>query len=268
MPDDPPVDRTGADGTGTQAVQRALRLLGLVAEHRYVGIRLTELARLTSLHVATAHRLLGALVREGMVSLDGYAKRYYLGPRLIDLGQVAQMKDLESWKAAAVSLARSTEDVVYVYAPVGQDVVCVHRVEGAYPVKALIREVGARIPMGANSGSIHMLALMPADQARDTIAANASRYPSYGGLTADEVRQAVDAARISGYGLNDGKVLRGVTGVGVAIADPAGTVRAAISVVAVSHRLEGPRRDSVVRQIRKALDGETGPASRTSARRS
>jgi hypothetical protein len=73
--------RVGAPG-GAQSIHRAIDLLVAVGQHNQTGSRLTDLAELTGLHVSTAHRLLNALVWEGMLIFDEFSKRYYLGVRV------------------------------------------------------------------------------------------------------------------------------------------------------------------------------------------
>ena len=249
--------------TGTQAVHRAIALLGLVAE-REDGATLADLAAAAGLHTATAHRLLGALVSEGMVAYDPYSRRYQLGHRLLDFGARARTASLTAELRTVVHrVAEFCGDVTYLYLPLRGDSVCVERVAGDFPVKALIRDVGARLPMGVGAGGLAMLAAMPSAEARALVLGNADRYPSYNGLSAEEVWRNVVAARDRGFGLNDERMLQGVTAIGVAVVAQGSPV-AAITVVALSSRLGIPRRFEVMARIREelvrvGLDG-AGPA--------
>jgi DNA-binding IclR family transcriptional regulator len=237
---------------GTQAVHRAIALLGLVAEQEN-GATLAELAGAAGLHTATAHRLLGALVSEGMAAYDPYSRRYQLGHRLLDFGARARTASLTvELRGVVHRVAEFCGDVTYLYLPLRGDAVCVERVAGDFPVKALIRDVGARLPMGVGAGGLAMLAEMPPAEARSIVLGNADRYPSYNGLSAEEVWRSVLAARDQGFGLNDERMLQGVTAVGVAVTAHGRPV-AALTVVALSSRLGVPRRFEVMAKIREEL---------------
>ena len=248
---------TQAPPKGAQSIHRAIDVFVVVGEHDTNGVRLTEVAQLTGLHVATAHRLLNALVWDRMVTYDSYTKRYSLGVRFHSMTNSARFgKVRQQFADAMTRIAASTGDVVYLYLPLGAEIICVERIEGSYPIKALIREKGARLPMGAGAGGIAMLATLPTDKARQVIEFNADRYPQYG-LTAEDVSRAVARARKVGYGLNRDQVMKGVTGIGVAMLDATGNPQAAITVVGVSVRFDNTR----VEQVAAAIRAETATTS-------
>lgn len=74
---------------GTQSLERAIALLRAVAASGVDGARLADLMTGVGLSKATAHRLLMALSREGLIEQDSRSRRYHLGPDLDALGQLA-----------------------------------------------------------------------------------------------------------------------------------------------------------------------------------
>lgn len=74
---------------GTQSLERAIALLRAVAAAGEDGARLADLMSEVGLSKATAHRLLMALSREGLIEQDNRSRRYHLGPDLDALGQLA-----------------------------------------------------------------------------------------------------------------------------------------------------------------------------------
>ncbi|WP_207477886.1 AMP-binding protein [Arenibaculum pallidiluteum] len=74
---------------GTQSLERAIALLRAVAARAPDGARLVELMAAAGLSKPTAHRLLTALAREGLVRQDERSRRYHLGPELAALGLIA-----------------------------------------------------------------------------------------------------------------------------------------------------------------------------------
>ena len=67
----------------------------------------------------------------------------------------------------------------------------------------------------------------------------------------DFLRQAVDLGRVQGYSFLDSAVTPGTAAIGVAF--PQGNPVAAISVSALSGRLEVPRRDEIAQELHRQL---------------
>jgi DNA-binding IclR family transcriptional regulator len=90
--------------SGTQSLEKALRLLRQVAVYDVHGIRLADLVRMLGVEQSTAHRLLQRLVREGLLSKDERS-RYHLGRQVFELGLLAAHR-FEIGEAAAAARQR------------------------------------------------------------------------------------------------------------------------------------------------------------------
>ncbi|WP_207462636.1 AMP-binding protein [Azospirillum sp. SYSU D00513] len=92
--------------TGTQSLERAIALLRAVAARGEEGARLADLMAEAGLSKATAHRILAALVREGLTVQDERTRRYHPGPELAVLGRAAGGRaDAHPARASAFSRA-------------------------------------------------------------------------------------------------------------------------------------------------------------------
>src|SRR4051812_17987199 len=123
---------------GTQAVQRAMRLLKAVAAaHPDVGV--VELARGAGLHKATAFRLLSALERAEMVQRGPSGEGYRLGPELLRLA--SQALGSEGLQAAAAptlqALAGETRETITLEVLVGHEVLILDEVVGSHVIGAM-----------------------------------------------------------------------------------------------------------------------------------
>ena len=240
---------------GTQSLHRAMQLLAAVGEHNATGARLTLLAQQTGLHVATAHRLLAALVREQMVSYDAtYTKRYFLGVRLhglIDLARYSTVRTrLRSFLEGVVA---ETGDVAYLYVPLLNDMIGLDRVDGPRPARGLVRDIGRRLPMGIGAGSLAVLAALPEARARALVASNAGRYGEYGGPNAETIWSAVREARTAGFGMTREQVAKGVIGVGFALCDERAEPVAAVTVVGTPARMSDRHVEEVVGIVQQRI---------------
>jgi len=243
---------------GTQSIGRAVAVLRAIAQAGAEGRRVSDVATELDLNVATTHRLLSALAREGLVERNERTKLYRIGPEILALGAGVQRRFSieEHFSPVLARLAEQTEDTVFLYIRSGNDAVCVARREGAFPIRTLTVDVGSRRPLGIGAGSLALLAFLPASEQDVIIRANAKRYPKFG-LTASDVAALARRSSKLGYALNDGRILRDMTAVGVPVATVSGRIVAAISVSAINARMSPSRRERVVKMLRAETEGRS-----------
>ena len=237
---------------GTQSVHRAIALLRLVAKYnKKGGANLSKLARGVGLHVATAHRLLLALTSEGLITHDPFSKLYHLGIELFSLGSAAyQFSIRDRYRNVIEQIAQHTEDTVFLLIRSGNDVMCIDRVEGKFPIRTMTIDIGARRPLGIGAGSLSLIAFLPDEQFEKIVSENEKRYPQYKGLTSDHIRKLAANARKLGYVVSKGLFHEDATSVGVPVFDKHGEVIAAITVSAIKKRMNAARRSQIYSLIK------------------
>lgn len=252
----PPPRGGGQRQPGTQVVQRVALLLRLItANHRH-GMRLVDLARASGIERPTAHRLLQALIAERLVLQAHASKLYHLGPALYEMGLAAApsmpLRDL--CHPHLLSIAEATGDTVFLTVRSGFDGVCVDRVEGAYPIKVFVLDVGRRRPLQVGGGGLAILSALPDDEVARIGAANApalaEHYPRHSDA---DLRRRLQQARRQGYAVKDVLEIDGVRSVAVPVRDPRGLSLAAISVATLASRLDAARSAEVAQVIRRAV---------------
>ena len=236
---------------GSQSLHRAFILLRVVAVAGATGMRLTDIAAKAQMHVATTHRLLGALIRERAVNFDPYSRLYYLGYGFLQISDETREHQTKShFRTVLERVGALTQDTVHLSTIVGDDALCVDKVEGSFPIRTNTLDVGARRPLGVGAGSLALLAGLPEARAEAAVLANEERYSQYNGLTPQEIRKLVRTTRGDGYSFNAARIIAGVSAVGVAVMGPNGDVIGAISVAAISDRMTPSRRRKVAQWIR------------------
>jgi DNA-binding IclR family transcriptional regulator len=237
---------------GTQAVARAVGLLKAFSDARPEW-RLTDLARAARLHKATAHRLLAALEREGMVTRDGGGELYRLGPEAIALGaRAARASDLRATAGPELrALAAETGETATLEVPVGSDMLILDEVAGAALLGA-VPEVGTRWPSHATSTGKALLALMPEARRRDRLAQRLTRHTTRTIVTRAALEREMTRVQRRGYAIAAEELERGYVAVGAAVRDHEGRPVAAISVGGPRLRFPATRLATLGRRVQAA----------------
>jgi DNA-binding IclR family transcriptional regulator len=209
------------------------------------------------LKASTAHRIVSALERHGLIEREQATKRYRLGLALFALGATAaDGTGLRKFsRAALLRLAAETGDTVFLMARSGFNVVCVDRQEGAYVLDSLTGHVGGQIPMGVGPASQAILAFLPPDEAATIIDANAPLYARYNGLTPDTVRDRLPEIRAQRFALDHGELVKGISALAVPILPQERDAIASIAINMTSARLEPDRLTDLVGLLKAEVTG-------------
>lgn len=238
---------TGAQ-SGAQSVERALTLLSLVGRGGQDGLGLTTLCAETGLARPTARRLLMALAGAGLIEQDEATRRYHLGPETFLLGAMAAPRHgiLAHAIDSLQRLAAATGDTAFISVPQGNDVLCLHREDGGFPIRTHALQSGDRNPLGVGAAGLAVLAAMPKAQADVVLARLQAALSQRMGAASAEVPGDVDLARARGYALNPGRVVPGSWALGVPVLWPNGTPAAALSLAAIETRMGADRQPQLI----------------------
>jgi len=244
------------DVPGTQLIRRIANLMRMLTLRNRTGARLVDLCEDSGLGKSTVHRILQGLIAEGLVTQDHGNKRYFLGKSIYEMGLAAaprqQLRDL--CHPLLQTIAMQAGDTAYLNERAGFDGVCLDRQDGSYPIKAFVLEPGHRRPLQVGCGNLSMLAALPEDQIRRICTVNRERtqihYPQ---LTDAEIMCRIQRTQRDGYALIDAMKTAGVRSVGMCIRDETRMPVGAISVAALSTRLQGRHLDNVIEFIAEVV---------------
>jgi DNA-binding IclR family transcriptional regulator len=245
--------QSGVARSGTQSIERVVDVLRVIASRGRRGMRAGEVVATSGLAEATCFRLLRRLELEGMVDRDAHTRKYFLGPLLYEFGLLARPRYRlgELCDAPLHRLADFTQDTVYLSERSGLEAVCANRALGDFPIKSLSLDIGIRRPLGVGAGGLAILCSLPPSEARAVVEANAHRYEKFASFTADFLHGAIAEGRARGYCFLDGAVTPGTASMGVAF--PPSNPVAAISVAAISDRLQPERREVIAQQMHREV---------------
>lgn len=241
---------------GTQAISRAAQLLRAIPRGAAAGRRLKDLAASVGLTEPTARRILKALAREQLVAQDPATKLYRLGPLVFELGLASDdhTRVIEACRPHLRALAAETGDTVFLARRSGTETVCLDRVDGSFPIRAAVAEIGQRMPLGVGTSGVVLLSAFSDPEVVEVLAAVAERVGLYNGLSTEEILLRVAATRRNGYADIADKPIPGVRGIGTAVPTIAGPPVLAMSVAAVHARLPDARVPAVCQALRRTAD--------------
>jgi DNA-binding IclR family transcriptional regulator len=229
-------------------------LLRTVAKHNDNGIRLRPIAEEIGLHPATVHRILTVLTDEGLLTYDQTSRRYHLGIELFKLGSAARQFEIrDKFRSTIDRIAKETMDSVFLVTRSGYDSLCIDLVEGSTPIRIMSIDIGTRMPLGIGAGSSALLAFLPEKECEEILLANQLRYSEYNNQDKETIRNLLIQSRERGYTVSEGHFTPGVSAVGVPIFNFRREVLAAISVAAISQRMDHKRRKQIAQLIRSEI---------------
>ncbi|MCW5643599.1 MAG: helix-turn-helix domain-containing protein [Rhodoferax sp.] len=227
----------------TRSLQRAVGLLRLLASHTRIGWRLSDLAEHTALDPATVHRLLRALVDEGLACRVPGTRHYTLGPLAFTLGlAAAPYFDLgRPTQTRLAALAKDLQGTVFLKLRSGVDSVCLARHDGVGPVPSLMLEVGGRRPLCLTAGGIAMVIPLPRAEQAAIEADNRRSIERQDTRRWQGVRRMLRRSRSLGYASNLGDVASGINAIGVPLTMPAGVPVASLTLAMAGAPLSRPQ---------------------------
>jgi len=244
--------------SSVQSLGRALELLRLIcASHTNAssghGARLLDLVNASGLAQPTVHRLLSQMAADGLLVQDTQ-RRWCLGPFAYELGLVAA-QNFPLRDQSAPHLARicaATGDTAFLLVRSGSDSFCLARQSGSFPIQVLPVQPGKRRPLGVGGGGLALLSFMPDDEQKAVLDRIEPQLAQYGGLTRKVLQDLVQEARAQGWARITDYAVAGVTSVGMPLRTRNGSVFAAISVSAMTERMQ-PRLEMVLQTMQQEV---------------
>jgi DNA-binding IclR family transcriptional regulator len=220
-----------------QVLDRAMALVGILS--RAPGpLSLTRLAKQASLHTASAHRILGALMAHGLVEKTG-AGEYDLGVRWLEVGNRlrARLNIRQVAMPAMQQLAEATGETVNLIVRRGDEAVYIERVSGGQTMIQVVQVVGAHAPLHVTAvGKIFL-----AEDSASGVMGYAERtgLPAYTAntlTTRDSLNAELNTIRQAQLAYDREEAELGVACIGAPIRDAEGKLVAGLSISAPADR--------------------------------
>jgi DNA-binding IclR family transcriptional regulator len=198
--------------SGTQSIERALRVLRELAARGEFGWRISDLAARCEMDKGTAHRVLACLSRERFVQQRASDKHYFPGPMLFELGLSMPGFSLfqQACDARLGRFAAGLGAIAWVSLRSGNEYVCCSR-QGTLELRGLMVQVGTRRPLFTSVGGIAILQTLTDAEVAAVLADNERQeIARRGDARLAPLRRMRERSNAHGYGVNLGDVVPGV----------------------------------------------------------
>jgi IclR family acetate operon transcriptional repressor len=244
--------RRGSQPTGeAKALVKGIATLNAVAA-RPAGMALTEIASMTELSKATAHRLLASLVDAGLVRALGEG-RYALGSQCLVLGAAfLEGIDLRTEALSTMrELVGTTGETCHLGVLTGNHIVYVEKVDSPHSIRMFSR-VGATNPAGTTALGKAILAFSPPDRVESVLADGIEQRTPRTTTDPGAFREALAEIRRAGFALDDIENEQGIRCIAAPIFDHQSAPIGGLSISGPEHRVTLDGVPNLAEQVRSA----------------
>lgn len=216
--------------SGTQSIERALRILRELAARGEFGWRLSDLAARCEVDKGTVHRVLQCLVRERFVQQRAVDKHYFPGPMLYELS--LSLPGYAAFQLACerrlAKFAASTKAIAWLILRSGNEYVCAVR-KGDLELRGLMVHVGTRRPLFTSVGGVAILQTLPSLETNDILRDNIQHETVQRGTARlPALKKMRERSQRHGFGVNLADVVVGVHAFAVPVCGSNGHAVAAV----------------------------------------
>lgn len=223
---------------GAQVVDRVVDILEAFTR---LGPELgvSDISRALGLKKATTHRLLASLRRRGVVAQDPVSRRYRLGIKLWELGQMAmtQVDWLDRIRPFLQQLTDRVGETTHLAVLHDGQVLYVDKVESTRSLR-MPSQVGRRLPAHCTGVGKALLAFLPEELVRTLVARRG--LPAFTRNTITDLARLeaeLAAIRERGFSVDNEEIEEGLVCIGAPIRDHTSHVVAAVSMAGPSSRV-------------------------------
>lgn len=237
---------------GTALLSKSLDIVEMIADSEN-RLKFKDIAERTGHPKSTLYRILSLLSARGMIDLDRRDQSYVLGPRFTEMaGSINSSSELISVSAMPLrALAEQHGENVNLAILVGTAQLAISRWQGrlAQPFPS---PLGERKPLHATSLGKALLAFQ-SDDALDSLLPRIklAQFTENTHMTPEALMEDIGTIRARGFAIDDNEIIEGVTCVAVPILLPDGSVIAAASITAPSHRMPLSRQLELAAALRR-----------------
>lgn len=236
---------------GIGAIETGLRLIDGLASAKG-PIQLKEIAAVSGMPAAKAHRYLASFIAAGMVSQSDRSSRYDLGPMALRVG-VAALNRFDVIERACAGLQR-LRDVIratcFVTGWTDKGPIIVRWEDSQRPVTVIV-QVGSTMPLLTSATGRTYLAFLPPERTTHLVEEELSDDGATTSDDSDRIHSLIAETREVGLGRTDGDFQPGIAALAAPLFDPLGQMVGAVSALGRAGEFDGSYNGPIAHALRE-----------------
>jgi DNA-binding IclR family transcriptional regulator len=243
-----------AVSSGVQVIARVAELFRTLEGEPW-GLTLTQLAKRLNLPRSTVHRLVGALVTEGLLVSATTAGRVRIGPEFVRIASGSRLELRQQLEPFMRRIFDSIGETVDCAVLEGDQVRVVSVIPTQHQLRA-VAEVGAAFPLHCTSKGKAIIAQLADDVIDELLPAKLERFTARTTTSRRDLMAEIAEVRESGVAFDVEEHVSGICAVAIAAHDPFGSLFT-VSVPVPSQRFPGEKA-AIVRALLDVREELTG----------
>ncbi len=229
-------------------LEKGIRILALFSREAPT-LSAVEIAERLGLPVSTAYRYL-AVLRTHHLIVQEQGGVYRLGTKILELASCVIRPTLREIALPIMRTLSSQEGETVILSSLrDHDGVCLERIEGHHALR-VSHQRGAPFPLHAGASGKSLMAFLDSERQDKIIKLyGLARFTANTITDPKRLREELDTIRSLGYAESASEVDEGTYGIGAPILSTDGQVMASLCISAPIHRLEGKKRERVIRRV-------------------
>lgn len=239
-----------APSSNMRSLDRAFDVLAVLQDAKQ-PMRLSEIARHSGLHIATAQRIVNVLLERGYAARTG--ETYTAGPAALAVAHAFMVTNPLSLLAQTTlqQLASATGYTASIFVRVENSRVLIGRVESDNPLSYVL-PVGERLPLHLGGAGKIILADLPPDEARAMVPPDEIALASGGTVASAELLAELDTIRRAGHAISVSERTYGIASVSAPVRAPDGRLVAVLGVTGPADAFTDTLLPRLITEVRRA----------------
>lgn len=220
-----------------QSIDRAVAILECFSENRR-ELKLSEIVYMLDLNKSTVHGILNTLKYHRFIDQDEITKKYRLGIRFIEYGElVINSMDVRNIAYPIIEdVCERIEETVHVAMLDGSDVVYVEKKECNKSIKTSTK-IGARFPAYITADGKIILSYLDDDKLNEFLPEKIKKLTPNTITDRNKLLKVLHEMRNKGYATDNEEVVQGISCVAAPIIEHTGRVRFSLSITGPTVRM-------------------------------
>jgi len=235
-----------------QSIDRAVAILECFSGNRR-ELKLSEIAYMLDLNKSTVHGILNSLKYHRFIDQDEITKKYRLGIRFIEYGELVinSMDVRDIAYPISEDICERIEETVHVAMLDGFDVVYVEKKECNKSIKTSTK-IGARIPAYITADGKIILSYLDDDKLNEYVPEKIKKLTPNTITDRNKLLKVLHEMKNKGYATDNEEVVQGISCVAAPIIEHTGRVRFSLSITGPTFRMTKDKMKEYVNIISEA----------------